>query len=60
MKDESKKFLFHDENENDLTNNFSIKNNVENNANPYIDNKNKIINNIEIISKSQKYFNYPT
>ena len=60
MKDESKMFLFHDENENDLTNNFSIKNNVENNANPYKDNKNKIINNIEIISKSQKYFNYPT
>jgi len=60
MKDESKKFWFHDKDENDLTNNFSIKNNVENNANPYKDNKIKIINNIEIISKSQKYFNYPT
>ena len=60
MKDESKKFLFHDKDENDLTNNFSIKNNVENNANPYKDNKIKIINNIEIISKSQKYFNHPT
>ena len=60
MEDDSKKFLSQDEDENDLTNNFSIKNNVENNANSEDDNKIKIINNIEIISKSQKYFNHPT
>ena len=60
MEDDSKKFLSQDEDENDLTNNFSIKNNIENNANPEDDNKIKIINNIEIISKSQKYFNHPT